>query len=334
MVSSAIGLFTLAVAVRLASDQTVVLGQTTDRMDMFQSARTAVDLLSEDLRHAGVGIGYRPDGQFGGLIRGGFTVAGGAQFFADGLVQRLSTGEIPTDDLGLRVATGDLRTVASFLGTQGQICAGSDIAVDDTVVLLSREALHVQTVRVLSLANAACARGACRDGCATFTYGQDLSYASDPLAAGANYVGGTMIGDYGEIVWFVVPGTDGNGELRRARVTQQEQCANRDDSCGGLVAEDIETLQVAVWQWDDNLNQWVNQTPTASIGDRRRLRVDVEVVVRGGEDRDDGARQPVELALHAGRCAGGTCGTKPDKFRRFVIRTSVELRNGGRMLIR
>ena len=125
LVSSAIGLFTLAVAVQMASDHTAILSQTTSKMDMYQSARTAVELLGEDLRHAGLGVGYRPDGRFAGLMRGSFQVQGGATFTADGLTQTLSTGSIPTDDLGIRLAMGDLRTIASFSGSQGQICAGS-----------------------------------------------------------------------------------------------------------------------------------------------------------------------------------------------------------------
>ena len=334
MVSTAIGLFTLAVAVQMASDHTTVLGQTTSRVDMIQSARTAIDLLTEDLRHAGLGIGYRPDGEFGGLIRGTFTVQGGAQFFAGGVTQTLSTGAVGTDDLGIRIANGDLRTIASFTGTQGQICAGSSMAVGDTVVMLSQEALHAQTIQLLTLNGAACVNGQCRDGCSTFTYLVDGSYASDVDASTANYVGGTMVGDYAEIVWFVTPGLDAGGELRRAEIRQATPCATRDQQCGGLVADDVETLQIAVWQWDEDLGQWFDGTAGGAITDRRRLRVDVELVVRGREDDVEGAHQPVVLQLDPSGCVGGACGGVADEHRRFAMRTSIELRNGGRMLIR
>ena len=333
MVSSAIGLFTLAVAVQVASDHTSLLGQTSKRVDMLQSARGAVELLSEDLRHAGLGIGYRPDGQFGGLIRGTFTVQGGAQFFSNGVQQTLTTGSISTDDLGIRIATGDLRTIASFSGNQGQICAGSVLAAEDTVVMLSREALHVQTARLLTLNDAACVNGQCRDGCSTFTFALDGSYSSDADASTANYVGGMMVGDYAELVWFVAPGADNDGELRRAEVTQAQPCTARDQTCGGLVADNVETIQVAVWQWDETLGQWVDQTLTTAIGDRRRVRVDVELVLRAGTDGQAGAHQPVALQLDTA-CVGGACGGTADSYRRFVMRTSVEVRNGGRMLIR
>ncbi|MEM7675065.1 MAG: hypothetical protein AAF449_03580, partial [Myxococcota bacterium] len=64
LVGTAIGLFTLSVAVQLASDQSMMLGRTTTSIDTMQSARRAVELLTEDLRHAGMGIGYRPSGEF------------------------------------------------------------------------------------------------------------------------------------------------------------------------------------------------------------------------------------------------------------------------------
>lgn len=334
MVSSAIGLFTLAVAVQMASDHTAVLTQTTQRVDTVQSGRIVADLLAEDLRHAGVGIGYRPDGSFAGLIRGPFTVAGGAQFSADGFAQTLTTGAIRTDDLGIRVATGAPRTIASFSGSLGQICSGSGVGVGDTVVLLSREALHVRTVQLLTMNSGPCLQGVCRTGCTSFTFARDVSYESDTEALTASYIGGEMVGEYAEIVYFVVPGQDGDGELRRAQVTAGQPCAVRDETCGGLVADDVETLQVAVWQWDEQLGAWVDQTQPAAIADRRRLRVDVEVVLRGGQDRQTGAHQPVALKLDATQCVGGNCGAAADAYRRYAIRTSVEIRNGGRMLIR
>ncbi|MEL7368242.1 MAG: hypothetical protein AAFN74_04975 [Myxococcota bacterium] len=334
LVGTAIGIFTLSVAVQLASDQSQMLGRTSRSVDTMQSARRAIELLAEDLRHAGMGIGYRPSGEFGGLIRGNFTVPGGAQFVSDGFTQTLATGNMATDDLGIRVAQGDLRTIASFFGSLGQICGGSDIEVGDTVVLLSREALHAQTARIMSLTGAPCTKGQCLNGCQSFTYVSDPSYVSDNEATTANYVGGSMVGDFAEIVWFVVPGSDGSGELRRALVTQQDPCSARDSTCGGLVAEDIETLQVAIWQWDDTLNQWVNQTPTSALADRRRVRVDLEVVVRGTADDQAGARLPIALTLDQNRCMGGPCGGAADKYQRVVVRTSIEVRNGGRMLIR
>ncbi|MEM7674665.1 MAG: hypothetical protein AAF449_01540, partial [Myxococcota bacterium] len=67
---------------------------------------------------------------------------------------------------------------------------------------------------------------------------------------------------------------------------------------------------------------------------RRRVRVDLEVVVRGGTDDRTGAHQPIALSLDQSRCAGGPCGGAADKYQRVVVRTSVEVRNGGRMVIR
>ena len=334
VVSSAVGLFTLAVAVQVASHHSAAVGETTRQMDTLQSSRMVLDLISEDLRHAGAGVGYRPDGQFGGLIRGAFTVSGGAQFSAGGRVQTLTTGDVVTDDLGIRLATGDIRTVAAYAGVSGQICAGSNMAVGDVVMLLSREALHGVTVQLQSLADAACVDGMCRDGCATFTYAPSASYQSDAGAPTVNYVSGSMIGDFAEVVWFVHAGPDGDGELRRAEVTSAQPCATRGTDCGGLVADDVETMQVAVWQWDDAISQWVDRTASATVDDRRRLRVDIEVVVRGGAERAEGAGRPVALQLAPGQCVGGTCGGVGDQNRRFVMRTSVEVRNGGRMQIR
>src|SRR5688572_1502418 len=147
-ISVAISAFLVLAAVTLSADHSRLLGLTTDRIEAHQEARLALDLLAFDARHAGVGIGYRPSGWFEGMTRGSFTVEGGARFESNNRRIELASGPTITDDLGLRIANGDTRTIADFDSNSGQMCSGSVFANGDLVSFISREGLYSTTARV------------------------------------------------------------------------------------------------------------------------------------------------------------------------------------------
>ncbi len=333
MVSMTVGLFVLAAAVAVTTDHGRVLGRTTTRLDMHQSGRLAIELLSQDLRHAGIGVGYRPDGSFAGLVRGNFAVAGGATFVGNDRQVDLASGTLMTDDIGIRQASGAMRTIAAFSSASAEICSGSGFAQGDVVVLMSRAGLHARTVTVGPLSPSACSRGTCVSGCESFSFTADNSYVSDAAAPAADYAEGEVTGDYQHVVWFVTPDAQGLGHLQRAEVTAATVCTAADLSCGGTVAQGVESLQMAVWQWDAATSQWVERTNAAQIDSRDRIRVDLELVVRGGRADDLGvANSSIQMELN-NQCAPAPCGAT-DKIRRWATRSSVEIRNSGRMLIR
>lgn len=331
MVSLAISAFLVLAAVTLFADHTRLLSVTGDRVDMYQDARRAVELIARDLRGAGVGIGYRPDGAFGGLSRGRFTVAGGAEFESNDRAIDLGGGPVPTDDLGIRVAAGDIRTIADFDATSGQICAGGRFEIGDVVVLGSREGLYARTARLSGLAPAACHRGECLGGCVTFSWEPLEEYLSGPSAAGASYAEGQMYGEFQHLVWFVHPTGDGRAELKRAAITPNDPCDARSTGCGGTMARNVEALQVAVWQWDSIARAWVDRTGEPEIVGSESMRVDVEMVVRSDDDYETANADLIHLELAPGNCVPSGC--REDGVVRWVVRTSVEIRNAGRLQI-
>lgn len=334
LVSTGTGLFVLAAAVTLASDHSRVLGRSTTRLDMHQSARLAAELIAQDIRHAGVGIGYRADNSFAGIRRGEFQLAGGAPMDADDREIVLNSGRLLTDDLVIRQAVGSMRSIAQFGNGTGQICAGGDFETDDIVVLVTREGLHAQTVRLTAIDDAICTDGSCVNGCQDFTFVSDASYTADPAIADANFTGGEMAGEYQEVAYFVYPNAEGRGVLQRAEISGTTQCQAADASCGGTVAENVETLQIAVWQWDDGAQVWTDVTTAPSIPDRSRLRVDVELVVRAAYVDDRSGLQAAQQLELAATCVPAPCGTEQDRVQRWTLRSSVEIRNSGRMQIR
>lgn len=333
LVSVAAGSFLVAAAVSVSTQNARILGRTTNRVDRAQAARLTMDLLAHDLRMAGVGVGYGPDGNFGGLARGDFTVSGGARFFADDHALTLATGTVVTDDLGIRQATGRVRTIASYASGTGEVCAGSGLSAGDLAIVMTREGMHARTVRIDDLAASACTDGVCLQGCERFQWQSDPTYLSDPHAVDASYVDGEIIADFSETVWFVEPGPDEEGLLRRAEIDANRPCAARDETCGGIVAFGVETLQVAVWQWDSTNEVWADRTTMSGVTDRDRIRVDIELVVRGSDGQRVRGQAPVELQL-AQQCLPAPCGTEPDGIDRRVLRSSVEIRNAGRMQLR
>src|SRR5687768_1400823 len=104
MVSMAIGLFVVAAAFTFVVHQNQLLEFTRRSIDRDRGGRVSLDLLVQDLRHAGIGTGYAPDGTFNGIIFGDFTVPGGAIFHGNDL----------SDDIGIRMANGSYRSIVQF----------------------------------------------------------------------------------------------------------------------------------------------------------------------------------------------------------------------------
>ncbi len=329
LISASLGAALVFVAVRVSTDHQRILGRTTARVEMGQAGRMALELLAHDLRPAGVGVGYQPDGTFSGLAFGSFSVPGGAVFTSNDLPITLEDGSIVTDDLGVLSAVGDVRTVADWAPNVAQTCAGGAYAANDVVALFSREGLFARSARVLNVATSPCTSGSCLAGCNYITLADDATFASDNEARVADYEGGEMFGDLRYVVWFVIPG-EGRGQLRRAEVTSQSPCQARDAGCGVVVAEGVESLQIAFWQWDPETLNWSQAVD--AIRDRRRLRADVELLVRGAPDPMNVTHEAGALELAPGRCMPESCGR--GSAPRWVVRGSVELRNSGRLELR
>ena len=334
MIGTAISALTIVVAVRFFTDHTRLLDSTLSTTRMNQDGRQSLDLLVFDLMHAGAGAGYRPDGSFAGLLRGSFSAPGGASFVSNDRLIDLEAGSIPSDDLGLRMAIGDARTIASYDGDSGQICAGGDYKLGEVILLLSQEGLHARSAKLSGLTSATCSLGDCISGCQAFTVEPDGAFVSAPSSANADYAGGELLGQFAQVVWWVTPGHHGQGALRRAELTDATPCPSRDDDCGGTIAEGVETLQVAVWQWDPLASAWVDRTNDPQIDGRNRLRVDVELVARSTQAAGGPPKSGVELSLAPGVCVPSPCNAPRSRVTRQVLRASVELKNSGRMLIR
>jgi hypothetical protein len=181
--------------------------------------------------------------------------------------------------------------------------------------------------------NTGCIVGSCVSGCDTFSFAADTGYSSGGNALTASYVGGEMGGAFKTVVWFVdTSGADpGSGNLMRAEVSAGTPCAARNNTCGQIVAYDVETLLMSIYQWDSSNNTWVNQTPSQAITDRRRIRLDLEMVLRT-RTSENRAQDPITMQLNAAQCVPGPCGAQ-DQIARKVLRSSVEVRNAGRMTL-
>lgn len=336
----AVGMIVLAAGVQVASDHFSLLKDTSSTADLHRNTRVVIQALSLDLRRAGMGVGYKLDGTYGGIERGEFK-AGTATFNTAGRQIILKDGTAMTDDIGLRMAGGEVRTVVDYSpgpSGSGQICRSQGIQDDfdnglDSVMLLSREGLATRSVELTSLADAVCSNHQCAGGCADFEFKLG-DYRSDDQAAHASYQSGVMIGDYQKIVWFVVPGADKQGELRRLDATSGGCVSINDAACGGTMADGVESVRVQLYRWDSSTSAWAMINPDQSINTRDRLRFDLEVVTRGATDRRGLKHERVQSKFGNGECVPGPCSGDKLDARREVIRSSVEVRNSGRMLIR
>lgn len=330
LVASAIGAFITLAAVAFASQQTRLLGLTSEVLDVSQSGRFAIDRLAADLRVAGAGTGYDEGGRFTGLDLGSFT-RGGATFESNNRAIILEGGAATTDDLGLLIANGGYATIAAFnQAGSGQLCSGSGFEDGDVVLLRSEDGISARTVRITSIGASGCSEGVCRDGCESFTWEADPSFTSGPDATSVSYAGGEAAGDFQRVAWFVDaadPSRPNFGRLRRA----EGDCAAADHGCGELIADGVESLQLRVFEWSEG--GWIDRTGTTGrIDSRGRLRVDVELVLRSRQTEPERVHPPILSVLEPGLCLP-ECGSK-DGVSRRVISTSVELKSSGRVQFR
>ncbi|MCC7383004.1 MAG: prepilin-type N-terminal cleavage/methylation domain-containing protein [Deltaproteobacteria bacterium] len=333
MVSAAISAFVIAGVFAFSAQEARLLGSTGEHLDLFQAGRATLTVLEDDLRHAGGGIGQSHDGTFFGITHGNFA-ADGVSFNSRNHAITLEAGTTVTDDIIVMSAVGGQASIANYnSGGALEICAGSGIQDNELVVLRTPDSLSARSVVVHGVAAKACTAGVCVSGCEGMTFDGDLTYLSDSGAATTDYNGGEISGQLRRVVWFVEasdPDHPGIGSLRRAIFDNTHTCTARDQSCGDLIAENVESLQLQLWQWNTTTSAWVNVTNSALRPDER-IRVDIELVIRA-RISDDREHDPAPLRLEPGTCIPA-CNTK-DRIRREVFRTSVEIKNSGRMALR
>lgn len=300
-----------------------------------QRLRDSLDLIAQDIRNAGVGVGYRPDGEYAGFITGNFSLPGGAVFDATNRVISTSDGNVLTDDLGLRRALGDRRTVLFLEEGTGQICTGLEFESGDRVAVTSRSGRSGKTLRILGSSPTPCTRGVCSGGCASITWAADPAYVSSPAATTQLFVGGDLYQDYETVVWFVSVDDEGFPSLRRVSGDRIYTCATAGETCGGEAAEGVVFLHYAVARLDATSGAWVAVSQDQPIRSFEPLRVDIEMIARSKSDPGVGLTQSVSSDLEPGLCAPAHCGNgELDTVPRLALRTSVEVRNAGRLTIR
>jgi prepilin-type N-terminal cleavage/methylation domain-containing protein len=335
MVGSAIALILVTAAFSFAQTQTKDLGYTTEHVYMTEVGRATLSMLTHDLRHAGVGVGYASDGTFAGLQTGSFTVGGAAFNANNGTTLVLQSGTaVPTDDIGVLGARGGYATIADFNSAGvGQICKGITIDDGSLAVLRSESGLVSTSVVVSAVHDAtACSLGSCVNGCQSFNWAPSSLWSSDQVAPSAQYLGGELEGGLAMAVWFVDasdPSQPGIGALHRALFDGKLTCTARGPACGDVIANDVETLQMEVWRFDSNTGVWVNMTGQPLVTNDR-LRVDVEMVVRAHASEAK-ATDPAKLRLEPTVCIPSGCTT--DNIDRAVFRASADLLNSSRMSI-
>lgn len=352
-----IALFLTAAAVALARHETRLMGVSNEQLELEQSSRSALDLLAFDLRQAGVGVGYDNADQFHGLLLESFT-AGGVTWNDDAAsasiqLQKSSpsggplgpTYDMPTEDIGIMITEGAFATIADYSDVGGgQYCLSEGVRFEpgEVVVFRSEDGLAARSTVIQPTGAETCRFGDCVGGCMSFTWSiqPTPAFLSDPSAQTASYLGGEIHGDLKTIVWFVEstdPASLNRGQLRRAMFdgNPANDCTARDSSCGAIVSDNTETLQIEVWSWDPTLATWQRVTGANRIVGRERVRVDVELVVRS---RVPGVRkhEPVTLALAPGQCVPEPCATSRDdwdQIERRAYRTSIEVKNSGRFAL-
>lgn len=359
-------LLTLA-AVSFAAHETRLMGISRERLDLAQASRAAIDLLAEDIKQAGAGIGYQADGVFPGLRLDDFVVDS-IQFNPDGgpptpfdpglstppgVRAEMTIGEVGrneatpaiytsiTTDIGIMTANGSYATIVDYnpAGT-GTFCTHpeTNFRPNERVVFRSQSSLDAFTAAISTVSTGPCSLDnghSCARQCTTFTFVPKTIFSTEPVANGYSYLGGEIGGKLKTIVWFMV--SDGvRGGLRRAVFDESNTCTNRDASCGNNVVDNVEAFVAQAWTFDRATGTWINagQTP---INSDNRIRVDVELVLRS---RKSAARPtfPVPLNLLPGpnNCipsGAGSCNQPRDYGQRTVIRTSVEVKNSGGMAL-
>lgn len=331
-------------------------------MELNQAGRASLDLLVRDLSNAGSGLGHHESGQFIGLDIGAFEPywipPGGAvpstALFSTNNKWESSWGNVTdadtnpsklmptqTDDIGLLMADGEWVTIVAETtpGAAITVCAPSSVKNQDRVVMHTadgREAASFQ-VNPTAAAGTAIAQTTCPTGvtCQATASNQCENWAITPVAAGnpfffesgpgatsALYDTGWAAGGLRRVVWFVNPNGSNYRSGRLMRLINETCPSGRATNCGQMVADNVETVQMRAYRW--TATGW---TPIVNPADRDRncrIKVDVEMVVRG-RAQDETGKEGMDLVLH-------TKNWVADDVVRKVYRTSVEIKNSGRML--
>ena len=371
MVGFTIAILLTLAAVSFAAHETRLMGISRDRLDLAQASRAAIDLLADDLRQAGAGVGYQVDGTFAGLRLDNFTF-GGIGFNPDGgpatpAGPPLSTGPgvfanltvssvgniatnqreapggnftVQTTDIGIITANGAYATIADYNAAgAGMFCDAPTNTFEngEIVVIRSQSSLDAFTAAINVGATVACnvANGhSCVLGCRAFTFATNPTFASDAAAPNRVYLGGEIAGGVQSIAWFAVA-DNGVGTLRRIVFDGAAVCGGRNNTCGSRVVDNVEALIAQAWTFDQETGVWQNagQIP---VNVPNRIRVDVELVVRS---RKSSERPTAPVAMNLmptpNNCVPttGACNAAQDYGLRRVIRTSVEIKNSGRMAL-
>jgi hypothetical protein len=358
MIGVAIALFLTAAAVTFVRHETRLLGISQDRVDMIQGSRAAIDLIANDLRAAGQGIGYDEAGNFQGLLLGNFTAGGLNTWNGNGNSRSINLNDTTNKanignawvsnvvDIGVLYAAGSYRTVNDWdPGGVLEYCArdddgdgamdmGTGFGVNDVQIIRADNGAAAETIQLAGIAgpqNCNTQVGDCLFDC--YTAGWSLApiqIFSTGVASEPSYVGGELAGGIQQVVYFVVANNNGFGALQRVVFTNNN-CAAIDQNCGGTVATGVESLQMQIWQWQQTPPQWVN-AGVGPINGMDRIRVDLELVVRA-DGTDERQHEAIALRLSPGNCAPMPCTTR-DYTERRAYRTSVEIKNSGFMQIR
>jgi hypothetical protein len=354
MIGATIALFLTAAAVTFVRHETRLMGVSQDRVDMIQGARAALDLIAEDIRSAGQGIGYDEAGNFQGLTLGAWPVAGplfndlgrSRRILLRDTTNKANLGNVWASevvDIGVLYASGSYRTVndwdpngvLQFCGRDDDEDGFSDMGFEDPedaiAILRTEDGLAAETVDLSDVAPVVpCSHGDCLFGCYSATWApSNPQIFNSGTAYGPNYVGGELAGRVQRVWYFVIAdAATGWGSLQRAEF-QRALCPVLDRDCGGTVAEGVESLQMQVYQFQTP-GGWVN-VDAGPITDEGRIRVDVELVVRA-DGTDERQHDNIQLRL-SNNCVPMPCGTR-DYTERRVYRTSVEVRNSGFMTLR
>ncbi len=259
--------------------------------------------------------------------------------------------QIQTMDLKVAYADGAYTTIAD--GPPGgslQYCrpqpgpGGNVFGINELAVMRRSDGVAAYTVNITATSPAGvCTLGNCLHGCDNFTVVTNPTYTSIASAPNLSYRTGQLSGGYKTVVWFLAQNpadfrctTGGCDATLRRHVIEAgtAACAARDNTLGGAVASNVETMLFQVYQYVDDLQvvavpRWVNQGQ-GQLDRRFRTRMDMEIVIRAANSSDP-RKMPTQLKLQANACVptNGPCNVLNDSAEREVFRTSVEIRNAG-----
>ncbi len=351
MIGLAVASIVIMAAIAFAHDEIKAFGRGNQNLEMLQTGRAALDLMMRDFTNAGSGIGYDYQSSFPGLKLGGtFSIgpaSGGSApaFTTDNAVFTDPMWGYTTvnDDVFIRsteVSTNTVMRSGAEAGGFFFVCNPTRVLDGDMVSLrdTTGQLISIRQVSGLTIGSPCvdCVGTGLCDSFQLAVVPGPLGYTTPGGASDEEWSLGTVATGHRISIWFMTYGPDNFPQLRRAVDTD---CA-RGPACGNLMADNIDTLQVRYFRWDETAvpQNWVLHT--GPINTRERFRVDVELVVRSRTMEDQQFHAPVRLALESS--GGGTFPpTSPVlnatqrnslRYQRIVLRSSIQLRNTGAML--